>query len=89
MMADAEMPIYDQAQTALAMLECEDLDMAIAGLTAVLKRIGPDDPDAAVIKPAVDRLDAIAWEIADILVVLRIYARTTGYCLSVNGKDAS
>ena len=62
--------VHDQAQKALHDLNCVRLEPAITGLEVVLKRIDPNGADAVVIKHAMDRLDAIAWEISDIGVRL-------------------
>ncbi len=62
--------IQQQMQTVLLDLDCVCLEPATTGLEAVLERIGPLSPDAAMIKRAMDRLDEIAWAISDIEVML-------------------
>jgi hypothetical protein len=58
--------IHDQAQTALTGLNCAHPDTAITGLQGVLARVGPDSPDAEVIKRAIDRLEEIAHQITKV-----------------------
>ena len=58
--------IHEQAQQALLLLNCGHPDEGITELQGVLKRIGPDSPDAKVISQAIDRLEEIAHEITHV-----------------------
>ena len=58
--------IYEQAQTALGMLNCSHPDGAVSELRRLLERVGADSPDAGPIKRAIDRLDELGAEIAKV-----------------------
>jgi hypothetical protein len=58
--------IHEQGQTALFSLNFRHPDGAVTELEAVLERIGPDSPYAAVIQRAIDWLKEIAVEITKV-----------------------
>lgn len=58
--------VLEQAQIAVSGLNCSHPDTVITELERVLERIGRDHPDAEIFKRAIDRLEDIAREMANI-----------------------